>query len=105
MSDGQTRIEKDSMGEMPVPAKALYGASTQRAVLNFPISGRAVPEAVIRAYAVLKAACAGANKDLGLLDERRATDISDACALIEAGLPDHGGLAPHFPDWKMSTGK
>ena len=104
MTEGQTRIEKDSMGEMPVPASALYGASTQRAVLNFPISGRAVPEAVIRAYAVLKAACAAVNKDLGLLDDRRSSDIVNACALIEAGLPDHGGLGPHFPVDIFQTG-
>ena len=104
MTDGQTRIENDSMGEMPVPASALYGASTQRAVLNFPISGRAVPEAVIRAYAVLKAACAAVNKDLGLLDDRRSSDIVNACALIEAGLPDHGGLGPHFPVDIFQTG-
>lgn len=45
-----TRIEKDSMGEMPVPAEALYGASTQRAVLNFPVSGRPVPYPVVHAY-------------------------------------------------------
>ena len=104
MSEGQTRIEKDSMGEMPVPATALYGASTQRAVLNFPISGRAVPEAVIRAYAVLKSACAAVNKDLGDLDDRRASDIAGACVQIEAGLPDHGGLAPHFPVDIFQTG-
>ncbi len=104
MSEQQTRIEKDSMGEMPVPATALYGASTQRAVLNFPISGRTVPEAVIRAYAVLKASCAAVNRDLGLLDERRATDIEAACAQIEAGLPDQGGLALHFPVDIFQTG-
>ncbi len=104
MNEGQTRIEKDSMGEMPVPADALYGASTQRAVLNFPISGRAVPDAVIRAYAVLKAACAGVNRELGLLDDRRATDIANACAQIEAGLPEHGGLGPHFPVDTFQTG-
>ncbi|MEO1583119.1 MAG: class II fumarate hydratase [Planctomycetota bacterium] len=103
-SDGRTRIEKDSMGEMPVPADALYGASTQRAVLNFPISGRAVPHAVIRAYAVLKSACASVNRDLGLLDDRRAADIANACSQIEAGLPDFGGLAPHFPVDIFQTG-
>ncbi|HCT44125.1 MAG TPA: aspartate ammonia-lyase, partial [Phycisphaerales bacterium] len=54
MTPDSTRIEKDSMGEMPVPADVLYGASTQRAVLNFPISGRPVPEPVIEAFAMLK---------------------------------------------------
>ena len=53
-----TRIEKDSMGEMSVPADVLYGASTQRAVLNFPISGNPVPETMIRAFAILKSATA-----------------------------------------------
>ncbi|MFN7337597.1 MAG: aspartate ammonia-lyase, partial [bacterium] len=47
------RTEKDTMGEMQVPAAALYGASTQRAVLNFPVSGRPVPPAIISAYAIL----------------------------------------------------
>ena len=57
-----TRTEKDSMGEMAVPSDVLYGASTQRAVLNFPVSGRPVPFPIIRAYAALKAACARVNK-------------------------------------------
>ncbi|MEL6497888.1 MAG: class II fumarate hydratase [Planctomycetota bacterium] len=104
MTDVQTRIEKDSMGEMSVPAAALYGASTQRAVLNFPISGRPVPGTVIRAYAVLKSACAQVNHGLGLLDERRANDIADACHEIESGLPDHGGLEDHFPVDIFQTG-
>ena len=56
-----TRIEKDSMGEMPVPADALYGASTARAVANFPIANRPLPPAVIHAFGHLKAACAQAN--------------------------------------------
>ena len=59
-----TRIERDSMGEMPVPAHVLYGASTQRAVLNFPISGRPVPARVIHAFAMLKKASAEANLEL-----------------------------------------
>ena len=60
----QTRIEKDSMGEMTVPAHVLYGASTQRAVLNFPVSGRTVGPLVIHAFALLKKACAEANMEL-----------------------------------------
>ena len=56
-----SRIERDSMGEMSVPNDALYGASTQRAVLNFPISGRPVPPQVIHAFALLKIACAEVN--------------------------------------------
>ena len=99
-----TRTEKDSMGQMPVPADALYGASTQRAVLNFPISGRPVPGEVISAFAVLKAACADVNHGLGRLSDRRLRDITQACAAIEAGLPEHGGLAKHFPVDIFQTG-
>src|ERR1041384_577507 len=66
------RTEKDSMGEMSVPADVLYGASTQRAVLNFPISGRPVPAPIIKAYALIKAAAAATNKKLKRLDHDRA---------------------------------
>ena len=105
MSDStNTRIEKDSMGEMPVPADVLYGASTQRAVLNFPVSGRPVPEEIIRAYAHLKAACAEANRRLGKLDDARAEAIEAACREIDRGLPDHGGLKRHFPIDIFQTG-
>ena len=54
----KTRIERDSMGEVEVPSRALYGATTQRAVLNFPISGRPLPTSVIYAFALLKQASA-----------------------------------------------
>ncbi len=104
MTTQATRIEKDSMGEMPVPADVLYGASTQRAVLNFPVSGRGMPDAFIRAYAIMKRACAEVNQKLGRLDEGRAAAISAACDQIEAGLPDHGGLARHFPVDVFQTG-
>ena len=104
MASAETRIEKDSMGEMPVPADVLYGASTQRAVLNFPISGRPVPEAVIKAYAVLKAACASVNNSLGRLSDRRMKDIHDACGLIGGGLTDFGGISRHFPIDIYQTG-
>jgi fumarate hydratase class II len=55
MSDEKTRTERDSMGEMEVPAEAYYGASTQRAVLNFPISGQRIPRQMIRALGLLTA--------------------------------------------------
>ncbi|TVS02634.1 MAG: aspartate ammonia-lyase, partial [Phycisphaerales bacterium] len=100
----KTRIEKDSMGEMQVPADVLYGASTQRAVLNFPISGRPLPFELIRAYAMLKAACAGVNAELGRLSKQRATAIVKACRKIEAGLEEHGGWARHFPVDVFQTG-
>src|SRR5437016_1860027 len=96
-SQSATRTEKDTMGPMEVPGAALYGASTQRAVLNFPMSGRPVPESIIKAYAVLKAACAAVNNRLGRLDDARTRAIVEACREIEDGLPAQGGLALHFP--------
>ncbi|CAG0967737.1 partial Fumarate hydratase class II, partial [Anaerolineae bacterium] len=101
---GGTRVEKDTMGEMPVPADVLYGASTQRAVLNFPVSGRIVSEGVLRAYGTLKAACARMNNKLARLDDARTRAIVEACAEIEAGLPERGGLAKHFPIDIYQTG-
>ncbi|MFG0285008.1 MAG: class II fumarate hydratase [Phycisphaerales bacterium JB039] len=92
------------MGEMEVPATALYGASTQRAVLNFPVSGRPLPFEVIRAFGVLKRACAEVNRDLGLLDKQRASAIIKACKAVEAGLADHGGWQRHFPVDIYQTG-
>ena len=100
----ETRIEKDSMGEMSVPADVLYGASTQRAVENFPISGRPVPEAVITAFGLLKSACAHANRKLGKLDTGRAEAIVAACGLIGHGLKDRGGIERHFPIDIFQTG-
>ena len=84
----QTRTEKDSMGEMQVPADALYGATTARAVENFPIALRPVPAEVIHAFGQLKRACAIANKDLGKLDARRADAIVAACEEVAAGKYD-----------------
>ncbi|HMN39538.1 MAG TPA: class II fumarate hydratase [Phycisphaerales bacterium] len=100
----KTRTEKDTMGPMEVPAGALYGASTQRAVLNFPMSGRTVPAQIIRAYAILKSACAAVNQKLGRLDEARTRAIGEACREIEDGLPAMGGLPPHFPIDIFQTG-
>jgi fumarate hydratase class II len=97
MSD--TRIEKDSMGEMPVPADALYGASTARAVANFPIANRPLPPAVIHAFGHLKAACAQANKDLGKLDAKLADAIIAAADEVAQGKHD-----AHFPVDVYQTG-
>jgi fumarate hydratase, class II len=93
------RIEKDSMGEMPVPDDALYGASTQRAVLNFPVSGRPMPEAFIRGLGLVKMACARANAELGHLPPAKA-------ALIEAAAREvaEGKLQAHFPVDVFQTG-
>ena len=98
-TNGSTRTEKDTMGEMQVPTDALYGASTQRAVINFPVSGRPVPAAVIHAYGLLKSACAGVNKELNLLDGNRAEAIANASREIAQGQHD-----AHFPIDIFQTG-
>ncbi len=110
-----TRLEKDSMGEMAVPADALYGATTQRAVINFPISGRPIPIEVIAAFTLLKRACGEVNRDLKKLDSRRASAITAACDALLAGLEADGArafgtVAPvdgwmrHFPIDVFQTG-
>jgi fumarate hydratase class II len=87
-----TRIERDSMGEMEVPADALYGASTQRAVLNFPISGRPLPRGFLRALALIKLAAAQTNAELGLLEPDVASAIAAAAASVADG--DHDDQFP-----------
>ena len=74
-----TRLETDTMGEMTGPAHVLYGASTQRAVLNFPVSGRPVPFDIVSAYGLIKTACAQVNFKLKRLDKARMQAIVDAC--------------------------
>ncbi|MFI6568239.1 class II fumarate hydratase [Nocardia fluminea] len=86
--DGQYRIEHDTMGEVRVPVDALWRAQTQRAVENFPISGRGLERAQIRALGLLKAACAQVNKDLGLLDPVKADAIIAAAGEIANGEHD-----------------
>jgi len=103
-ADAPTRTEKDSMGEMQVPHDVLYGASTQRAVLNFPVSGKPIPTPIITAYAILKTACAHVNNKLGRLDDTRTNSISEACREIQDGLPAFGGIAKHFPIDIYQTG-
>ncbi|MCF7787183.1 MAG: class II fumarate hydratase [Prosthecobacter sp.] len=83
-----TRTERDSMGEMSVPAEALYGASTQRAVLNFPVSGRCVPLPVIHAYGLIKWAAAHAHQELGLLPQDKAVLIEQAALEVAEGRHD-----------------
>jgi fumarate hydratase class II len=82
------RFEKDSMGEMRVPIDGLYGASTQRAVLNFPISGRRMPPGFIHSLGRVKRACAQANQELGTLDGHLAGLIGRAAGEIADGLHD-----------------
>jgi fumarate hydratase class II len=99
MTNERTRIEKDSMGEMSVPAAALYGASTQRAVLNFPISGYRFSRPFIRALGLIKWAAAQANHDLGLLDATRSALIVQAAEEVVDGKLDE-----HFPLDIFQTG-
>lgn len=93
------RTERDTMGEMQVPSDALYGASTARAVENFPIAQRPVPPQVVHAFGSLKAACASANASLGKLDQKRADAIIKAAEEVAAGKHD-----AHFPVDVYQTG-
>src|SRR3954462_9833460 len=93
------RTERDSMGEMQVPDDALYGASTQRAVLNFPVTGRPLPEAFIRSLGLVKLACARANEQLGLLTADKSRLIQQVAQEIAEGR-----LTGHFPVDVFQTG-
>jgi fumarate hydratase, class II len=93
------RIEHDSMGELEVPADALWGAQTQRAVQNFPVSGRRMPRGFIRALGLIKQAAAIANARLGLLEAPLAGAIGSAAAEVAQGLHD-----AHFPIDVFQTG-
>ncbi len=86
--DQPTRIERDSLGEVRVPANALYGAQTQRAVENFPISGLRPWRAFIWSIATIKRAAAEVNRDLGLLDAERTSAIVQAAQEVIDGRWD-----------------
>jgi fumarate hydratase, class II len=88
MTDTDYRVERDSMGEVRVPAAALWGAQTQRAVQNFPISGLTLPRGFIRALGLVKWAAAGANLELGDLDKVRAFAIQRAALEVAEGRHD-----------------
>ncbi|MCW2267984.1 aspartate ammonia-lyase [Pseudomonas sp. MYb187] len=94
-----TRIERDSMGELQVPAEALYGAQTQRAVNNFPISQQRMPTQFIRALLLAKAAAAKANIELKQLEEGQGTAIVKAVEQLLAG-----DFIQHFPVDIYQTG-
>jgi fumarate hydratase class II len=94
-----TRIERDSMGELQVPADALWGAQTQRAVENFPISGRTMPRGFIEALALVKAAAAEVNGGLKLLDADVANAVAEAAQRVADGEFD-----AHFPIDVFQTG-
>ncbi|VAW51967.1 Fumarate hydratase class II [hydrothermal vent metagenome] len=93
------RTEKDSMGELQVPADAAYGAQTQRAIENFPISGITMPQSFIQALGLVKQACANANHDLGALDENHRRAVSSICDDIIDGK-----LMAQFPLDVFQTG-
>jgi len=95
----ETRIETDSLGEMAVPADAYWGAQTQRAVENFPISGRTFGRRFVRALGVVKKAAAQANRDLDLLENDVAEAIVEAADEVIAGELDD-----HFPVDVFQTG-
>lgn len=96
----ETRIETDSMGALEVPRHALYGAQTQRAINNFPVSGRSMPESFIRALLLAKAAAARANAKLELLP----APLCEAIAEAADELRDSGDLMQHFPVDVFQTG-
>ncbi len=95
----ETRTERDTMGELEVPVDALWGAQTQRAVNNFPISGITMPAALIHALGLIKSAAATVNHDLGLLDKEISDAIIAAAEKVSAGEVD-----AHFPIDIFQTG-
>ena len=99
MTDDKYRIEKDSMGELKVSENSLWGAQTQRAVENFPISGITMPDQFITALGLVKWAAAGANAQLGLMDNDMATSIQ-----FSANSVAEGKYNDHFPIDIFQTG-
>jgi fumarate hydratase class II len=99
MSNKEFRTEHDSMGELQVPADAMWGATTQRAVENFPISGLPMPRQFIAALGLLKWACAGANAELALLKSDLAIAVQKASLEVAANKYDE-----HFPIDVFQTG-
>ncbi len=95
------RIEHDTMGEVRVPADHFWGAQTQRSLENFAIGTETIPAEVIRAFAVLKSACAASNMELGRLDRETGQAITEACAGILEGRYPH-----EFPlkVWQTGSG-
>ena len=91
-AEGEFRVERDTMGEVRVPAAALYQAQTQRAVENFPISGVPIDPGLIAALGLIKGAAAQTNADLGVISAERADAITKAAAEVAAG--DHNAEFP-----------
>ena len=94
-----TRVERDSLGSLEVPAEALWGAQTQRAIQNFPASGLRMPRAFIEALALIKHAAAAANAELGDLPAVIAKAIQEAARKVAAG-----GYDDQFPVDVFQTG-
>src|SRR5437660_6514158 len=90
------RVERDSVGEVRVPATAYYGASTERARQNFPISNLRLPRRFIRALAQIKGAAALVNAELGLLEARLANPIQQAAEEVEEGKFDKDFIVDVF---------
>jgi len=88
MAEQTHRVERDSMGEVKVPAHALYGAQTQRAVDNFPISDLRFPRTFVRALGLIKGAAAAANEELGLMDPAMSQAIQKAAHEVAIGMHD-----------------
>ena len=99
MTDNGYRTERDSMGELQVPENALYGAQTQRAIDNFPVSDLRIPDSLIRALGYIKAACATVNGELKLLDGNKVNAINKAAMEVANGKHD-----AHFPVDVFQTG-
>ena len=97
----ETRTETDSFGPIEVPADRLWGAQTQRSLLNFPIGWERQPVAIVRALGVIKRACAEANRERGALDARLADAIARAATEVH-----EGALDDHFPlvVWQTGSG-
>lgn len=95
------RVEKDTIGEIHVPMEKYWGAQTQRSKQNFPIGNEKMPLEIIKAFAILKKSAALANKELGLLEEKKATAIGVAADQIV-----NGDLTEHFPlvVWQTGSG-
>src|ERR1700761_4295024 len=100
-SETPTRIETDTMGEVPVAADRYWGAQTQRSLQNFKIGGERMPQPLIRALGLQKKAAALANKALGKLDAKLADAIAQAADEVVAGKLDE-----HFPlvVWQTGSG-
>ena len=96
----EVRVVSDSMGELEIPKSALYGAQTQRAINNFPVSGQSMPREFVETLVLVKQVAARVNLELECIDTARAASINQACDDLLA-MPD---LMNHFPVDVFQTG-